>query len=74
MVFKGDEWLIDDLGNCSKKWLKDMIQESRKYYKSIDWLELIHELEERGYDKEDAVEASDHLRQEIEAYFENYPK
>lgn len=74
MVFKGDEWLIDDLGNCSKKWLKDMIQESRKYYKSIDWLELIHELEERGYDKEDAVEASDNLREEIEEYFENYPK
>ena len=74
MKFVDDEWMIDDLGNCSKKWLKDMIQESRKYYKSIDWLELIHQLEERGYDKEEAVEASDNLRQEIEEYFENYPK
>ena len=74
MKFVDDEWVIDDLGNCSKKWLKDMIQESRKYYKSIDWLELIHELEERGYDKEEAVEASDNLREEIEEYFENYPK
>ena len=74
MVFEDGEWVIDDLGNCSKKWLKNTIQESRKYYKSIDWLELIHELEERGYSKEDAVEASDGLRQEIETYFENYPK
>ena len=74
MVFEDGEWMIDDFGNCSKKWLKNTIQESRKYYKSIDWLELIHELEERGYSKEDAVEASDGLRQEIETYFENYPK
>ena len=74
MVFEDGEWMIDDFGNCSKKWLKNTIQESRKYYKSIDWLELIHELEERGYSKEDAVEASDNLREEIEAYFENYPK
>ena len=74
MKFVDDEWVIDDLGNCSKKWLKDMIQESRKYYKSINWLNLIHELEERGYSKEDAVEASDNLKEEIEEYFENYPK
>lgn len=74
MSFVDDEWLIDDLGNCSKKWLKGVIQESRKYYKSIDWLELIHELEERGYSKEDAVEASEGFQQEIETYFEIYPK
>jgi hypothetical protein len=43
-------------------------------YKSIDWLELIHELEDRGYSKEDAVEASEGFQQEIETYFEIYPK
>jgi hypothetical protein len=53
--------------------MRDKIKESRKYYKSIDWLELIHELEERGYSKEDAVRASDGLREQIETYFENYP-
>ena len=74
LMFVDDEWLIDDLGNCSKKWLKNTIQESRKYYKSIDWLELIHNLEDRGYSKEDAVAASENLQQEIETYFENYPK
>ena len=67
------EWLIDDVGNCSQKYMRDKIKESRKYYKSIDWLELIHELEERGYSKEDAVRASDGLREQIETYFENYP-
>ena len=54
--------------------MKDKIQESRKYYQSIDWLELINQLEERGYSKEDAVEASEGLRSQIEEYFENYPK
>ena len=74
LSFVDDEWLIDNLGNCSKKYMKDKIQESRKYYKSIDWLKMINELEERGYSKEDAVEASEGLREQIEAYFENYPK
>ncbi|MBO6023504.1 MAG: hypothetical protein J6P83_01475 [Bacteroidales bacterium] len=74
LSFVDDEWLIDDLGNCSKKYMKDKIQESRKYYKSIDWLEMISELEERGYSKEEAVEASEGLREQIETYFENYPK
>ena len=74
MMFVDDDWVIDDLGNCSKKWLKGMIQESCKYYKSIDWLELIHMLEERGYSKEDAVEASEGFQPEIESYFEIYPK
>ena len=74
MVFVDDEWLIDDLGNCSKKHMKDVIQENRKYYKSIDWLELIGTLQERGYNKEEAVEASEGFKEEIETYFENYPK
>ena len=74
MVFVDDEWLIDDLGNCSKKQMKDVIQENRKYYKSIDWLELIGTLQERGYNKEEAVEASEGFKEEIETYFENYPK
>ena len=74
LEFVDGEWLIDDLGNCSRQWLKNMIKESRNYYKNIDWLELIHVLEERGYSKEDAVAASDGLREEIETYFENYPE
>ena len=74
MVFEDGEWLIDDLGNCSKKHMKDVIQENRKYYKSIDWLELIGTLQERGYNKEEAVEASEGFKEEIETYFENYPK
>lgn len=74
LSFVDGEWLIDDVGNCSQKYMRDKIQESRKYYKSIDWLELIHELEERGYSKEDAVRASDGLREQIETYFGNYPE
>ena len=74
MVFEDGEWLIDDLGNCSKTWMKNTIKESRKYFESINWLELIHQLEDRGYSKEDAVEASDNFKEQIEAYFENYPK
>jgi len=74
LEFVDGEWLIDNLGNCSRQWLKNMIKESRNYYKNIDWLELIHVLEERGYNKEDAVAASDGLREEIETYFENYPE
>ena len=73
LSFVDGEWLIDDIGNCSQKYMKNKIKESRKYYKSIDWLELIHELEERGYSKEDAVQASDGLREQIEAYFGIYP-
>ena len=74
MVFEDGDWLIDDLGNCSKKWMKNTIKESRKYFESINWLELIHQLEGRGYSKEEAVEASDNFKEQIEAYFENYPK
>lgn len=74
LSFVDDEWLIDDVGIYSKKHLKNTIKEYRDYYQSIDWLQYIHELEERGYNKEDAVKASDGLRQEIETYFENYPK
>ena len=73
LSFVNGEWLIDDVGNCSQKYMRDKIKESRKYYKSIDWLELIHELEERGYNKEDAVRASEDLREQIETYFGNYP-
>lgn len=74
LSFVDGEWLIDDIGNCSQKYMKNKIKESRKYYKSIDWLELIHQLEERGYSKEDAVQASDDLREQIETYFGNYPE
>ena len=74
MVFIEDEWLIDDLENCSKKHMKEIIQEYRQYYKSIDWLDLIQTLQDRGYDKEEAVEASQSFREEIDAYFEKYPK
>lgn len=73
LVFTDGEWLIDNLGKCSKTFLNDKIQESRKYYKSINWLDLIHELEERGYDKDDAVEASEGLKEQIETYFKYYP-
>ena len=73
LSFTDGEWLIDDLGNCSKMYLKNKIKEFRKYYKSINWLDYIHELEERGYDKDDAVEASDNLQKQIETYFEYYP-
>ncbi len=74
LSFVDDEWLIDDLGNCSKKYMKNLIQESREKYKAMDWLELINELEARGYSKTEAVEASETLRQNIETYFELYPK
>ena len=73
LTFTDGEWLIDNLGKCSKEFLKNKIQESRAYYKSINWLDLIHELEERGYDKDDAVDASEGLKQQIETYFEYYP-
>lgn len=73
LVFVNDEWLIDNVGNCSQQYMKDKIQESRRYYSSIDWLELINELEERGYSKQDAVDAAEGLKGQIEAYFENYP-
>ena len=74
MVFVDDEWLIDDLGNCSRSFLKEVLQNQRKFYKSIDWLEYIEDLEYRGYSKEEAVEMSNQFKEEIETYFENYPK
>lgn len=74
LAFVGDEWVIDDFGNCSKKFMKDLIQESREKYQSMDWDELINELVERGYSKEDAAEASQGLKQEVEAYFANHPE
>lgn len=74
LSFVDDEWLIDDIGNCSKKDLKDKILESRKYYQSIDWQELLLQLVERGYSKEDAVQASEGLKEQIETYFKNYPE
>lgn len=73
LSFVDGEWLIDDIGNCSKKYMKDIIQEYRIYYKSIDWLELPRQLEVRGYSKEEAVQASDGLKEQIETYFGKYP-
>lgn len=73
LSFVDGEWKIDDLGNCSKKYLKNLIQESRERYQSMDWLEVINELQQRGYSKTEAVEASEALRQNIETYFELYP-
>jgi hypothetical protein len=74
LVFVDDEWVIDNLGNCSKKYMKEVIQERRKYYKSIDWLDFITDLEHTGISREDAVGLADDYKQEIETYFENYPK
>ena len=74
MVFSDDEWLIDNLGNCSKKYMKDVIQEQRKFFKSIDWLEFINDFENTGYSREEAVELSNQYKEAIETYFENYPK
>jgi hypothetical protein len=74
MVFVDDEWLIDDLGNCSKDFMKEVIQNQRKFYKSIDWLEFIDDCESTGYSREEAVEQSNQFKEEIEAYFEKYPK
>ena len=73
LSFVDGEWLIDDIGNCSKKYMRGIIQENRNYYKSIDWLDLPQKLEERGYSKEEAVQASDGLKEQIEAYFGKYP-
>ena len=73
LAFVGDDWVIDDFGNCSKQFMKDLIQESREKYQSMDWDELINVLVERGYTKEDAAEASQGLKQEVDAYFANYP-
>lgn len=74
LVFSDDEWLIDNLGNCSKKYMKDVIQQKRKYLKSIDWLEFINDFENTGYSREEAVELSNQYKEAIETYFENYPK
>ena len=74
MVFVDDEWLIDDLGNCSKEFMKEVIQNQRKFYKTIDWLEYIEDLEHTGHSKEEAVELSNQFKEDIETYFENYPK
>ena len=74
MVFVDDEWLIDDLGNCSKDFMKEVIQNQRKFYKSIDWLEFIDDCESTGYSREEAVEQSNQFKEEIEVYFEKYPK
>ena len=74
LVFSDDEWLIDNLGNCSKKYMKDVIQQKRKYLKSIDWLEFINDFESTGYSREEAVELSNQYKEAIETYFENYPK
>ena len=74
LVFSDDEWVIDDLGNCSKKYMKDVIQQKRKYLKSIDWLEFINDFERTGYSREEAVELSNQYKEAIETYFENYPK
>ena len=69
LSFVDGEWLIDDIGNCSKKDLKDKIQESRQYYKSIDWQQLIQQLQERGNTPEDAAQAAEGLKGQIETYF-----
>ena len=74
LSFVDDEWLIDNLGNCSKKYMKDVIQEQRKFFKSIDWLEFINDFENTGYSREEAVELSNQYKEAIETYFENYPK
>ena len=74
LVFMDDEWMIDNLGNCSKKYMKEAIQDRRKYFKSIDWLEFINDLERTGSSREEAVDLADEYKQEIETYFENFPK
>lgn len=74
MVFVDDEWLIDDLANCSKEFMKEVIQNQRKFYKSIDWLEFIDDLESTGHSREEAVELSNQFKEEIATYFELYPK
>lgn len=74
MVFVDDEWLIDDLGSCSKKFMKEAIQSIRKELKSIDWLEFINDLERTGYSKEEAVDLCNQYKDEVDTYFENYPK
>lgn len=74
MVFVDDEWLIDDLANCSKDFMKEVIQNQRKFYKSIDWLEFIDDLESTGHSREEAVELSNQFKEEIATYFELYPK
>lgn len=73
-LFVDDEWMIDNLGNCSKKYMKEQIQAKRKYLKSIDWLEFINDFERTGYSREEAVELSNQYKEAIETYFENYPK
>ena len=54
--------------------MKEVIQESRKYYKSIDWREFINDLERTGISRQDAVDLADEYKQEIATYFENFPK
>ena len=54
--------------------MKEVIQNQRKFYKSIDWLEFIDDLESTGHSREEAVELSNQFKEEIATYFELYPK
>ena len=73
LSFVDGEWLIDNIGNCSKPHLNDLIEASRAYYKYLDWQELKQTLMERGYSEQDAVQAADGLKEQIETYFKAYP-
>lgn len=73
LSFVDDDWLIDHIGNCSKPHLNDLIEASRAYYKYLDWQELKQTLMERGYSEQDAVQAADGLKEQIETYFKAYP-
>ena len=73
LVFVDNEWMIDNLGNCSKNYMKDVIQAEREYFRSIDWLEFINDFERTGYSKEQAVRLSNEYKDAIDKYFEIYP-
>lgn len=73
LVFVDNEWMIDNLGNCSKNYMKEVIKAEREYFKSIDWLEFINDFERTGYSKEQAVRLSNEYKDAIDKYFENYP-
>lgn len=74
LAFVDGEWVIDDVKNFTKSDLKKLIQKDRKYFKSIDWLVEIRELENQGFTSEEAVDITTGFRQDIEVYLSKYPE
>ena len=74
LSFEGDDWLIDDYGNYSREHMADMIQNERKWFRTLDFQEMLEEYEgDEAFTKEEYVEMVERLREETDAYFAQYP-